>query len=118
VPLLALVVFLIAASQVATVLGALPALVPAFTVFVVFLIAAGLLARLLARLFVLERPAGRALAFSLGTRNSFVVLPLALALPPPYEIAVVVIVFQSLVELFGMVAYLWWVPRRLFPAPA
>jgi hypothetical protein len=27
-------------------------------------------------------------------------------------LAVVVIVFQSLVELFGMVAYLWWVPKN------
>lgn len=25
-----------------------------------------------------------------------------------------VIVAQSLVELFGMLLYLWWVPRRLF----
>jgi hypothetical protein len=28
----------------------------------------------------------------------------------------VAIVFQSLVELLGMVAYLWLVPRVLFPA--
>jgi arsenite transporter len=117
VPLLALVVFLIAASQVATVAGSLPVLAPALGVFVAFLVAAALLARLLARVFALDAPAGRALAFSLGTRNSFVVLPIALALPPSYEVAVVVIVFQSLVELFGMAAYLRWVPRRLFPAP-
>jgi arsenite transporter len=30
---------------------------------------------------------------------------------------VVVVVFQSLVELFGMAAYLWCVPRWLFPVP-
>ena len=30
-----------------------------------------------------------------------------------WETAVVVIVFQSLVELFGMVFYLWWLPRHL-----
>ncbi len=58
---------------------------------------------------------GRVLVFSLGTRNSFVVLPLAIALPSSFDLAVVAIVFQSLVELFGMVAYLWWVPKRLFP---
>jgi ACR3 family arsenite efflux pump ArsB len=50
----------------------------------------------------------------MGTRNSFVVLPLALALPAGWETAVVVIVFQSLVELFGMAFYLWWLPRHLF----
>jgi ACR3 family arsenite efflux pump ArsB len=53
-------------------------------------------------------------AFSLGTRNSFVVLPLALSLPADWHVAAVVIVVQSLVELFGMTIYLWWIPRRLF----
>ena len=32
--------------------------------------------------------------------------------------AAVVIVFQSLVELFGMAAYLWIVPRYLVPEHA
>jgi hypothetical protein len=59
----------------------------------------------------------RTLAFSLGTRNAFVVLPFALALPAGWETTVVVIVFQSLVELFGMVFYLWWLPRHLFILP-
>ena len=57
---------------------------------------------------------GRTLAYSLGTRNSFVVLPFALALPAGWEPTVVVIVVQSLVELFGMMFYLWWLPGRLF----
>ncbi|MAL94388.1 MAG: bile acid:sodium symporter, partial [Haliea sp.] len=46
-------------------------------------------------------------------RNSFVMLPLALSLPEPWRAAIVVIVFQSLVELFGMVAYLRWLPRLI-----
>ena len=53
-------------------------------------------------------------AFRFGSRNSFVVLLLALALPPPLELAALVVVFQSLVELFGMLACLHWVPRHLF----
>ena len=40
-------------------------------------------------------------------------LPLALSLPEPWRAAIVVIVFQSLVELFGMVAYLRWLPRLI-----
>jgi ACR3 family arsenite efflux pump ArsB len=56
---------------------------------------------------------GRTLAFSLGTRNSFVVLPFALALPPGWE-AAVLIVLQSLVELLGMVLCLWALPRWVF----
>lgn len=116
VPLLAAVVFLIAESQVGTVTESLPVLGQVLLVFLLFLVAAGVLARIIARLFALGSLEGRALAFSLGTRNSFVVLPFALALPQPWEPAVVVIVFQSLVELFGMVIYLWWVPAWLFPA--
>lgn len=114
VPLLALVVFLIAGAQVGTVLGAGPVLLRVLPVFVGFLLAAALLALGLTRWLRLPTDAGRTLAFSLGTRNSFVVLPFALALPAGWETTVVVIVFQSLVELFGMVFYLWWLPRHLF----
>lgn len=114
VPLLALVVFLIAGAQVSAVRGALglfPVVVP---LFVVFLFLAALIAKGLAQLMALPTDQGRTVAFSLGTRNSFVVLPFALSLPGGWEIAAVVIVVQSLVELFGMVFYLWWVPRWLF----
>ncbi|MCS6841389.1 MAG: arsenic resistance protein [Roseiflexus sp.] len=115
VPLLAIVVFIIAASQVYLVAGSVAWLSPLLLIFGAFLIVASAIARSMAALFRLPARQGRALAFSFGTRNSFVVLPLALALPPGFEVAVVVIVFQSLVELFGMAIYLWWVPQRLFP---
>lgn len=114
VPLLAVVVFLIAGAQVGTVRAAGPVLMTVLPLFVGFLLAAALLARRLAAWLRLPADAGRTLAFSLGTRNSFVVLPFALALPAGWETTVVVIVFQSLVELFGMVFYLWWLPRHLF----
>ncbi len=117
VPLLGLVVFIIATTQVKLVAASLGILGQLLLVFVGFLVVAGLLARALAHLFGLAPTQGRVLAFSFGTRNSFVVLPLALALPPSYELAVVAIVFQSLVELVGMVVYLWLVPNRLFPLP-
>jgi len=42
------------------------------------------------------------------------VLPLALALPAGWEVAVVVIVVQSVVELFGVGFLLRFVPNRLF----
>ncbi|QTP61103.1 arsenic resistance protein [Billgrantia antri] len=115
VPLLALVVFSIAATQAGVVTDSLPELGGLLLAFVSFLILATLLARLLAQVFELPNTQGRVLVFSLGTRNSFVVLPLALSLPASYELAVVAVVFQSLVELIGMALFLWWVPRRLFP---
>ena len=116
VPLLGLVVFLIAASQVQSVFNALPVFGQVSGVFIAFLVAAVILGIILAKLFRLQPRAGRALVFSLGTRNSFVVLPLALALSAEWQMATVVIVLQSLIELFGMLIYLqimpWIIPNR------
>lgn len=113
VPLLALVVFLIAGSQVSLVVEQGKLLWTVLLVFALYLVAAALIGKYLSRLFRLAPPAGRTLVFSLGTRNSFVMLPLALSLPDAWSAAVVVIVFQSLVELFGMLVYLRWVPGHL-----
>lgn len=111
VPLLALVLMAVAAVQAhalddATAL--LPVLLPAF---IGFLLLSALVAHTLATMFALPAAQGRTLAFSLGTRNSFVVLPLALALPAGWELAAVVIVTQTLVELLGMLVWLRWMPR-------
>lgn len=115
IPLLALVLFVVAAGQVNEVTGSLGLLVWLLPVFVAFLVAAALLSRLMAWGFRLPAVQGRVLAFSFGSRNSFVVLPLALALPAGFEVAVMAVVFQSLVELFGMLIFLWLIPNRLFP---
>ena len=63
---------------------------------------------------MISSPGPHPVAFSFGTRNSFVVLPLAL--PVSLEMAVVVVVCQSLVELLGMIAYLRWL-SSLFSSP-
>jgi|TARA_R110001599_G_scaffold118139_5_gene287236 ACR3 family arsenite efflux pump ArsB len=115
VPLLAVVVFIIAASQVNAVVGLSGVLIQVVFIFIGFLLFAALLGKGLGKLFTLPTASARTLAFSFGTRNSFVMLPLALALPSAWQPAVVVIVFQSLVELFGMVAFLRWVPGKLLP---
>lgn len=115
VPLLGLVVFLIAASQVQSVFNALPVFGQVSGVFIAFLVAAVIIGIILTKIFRLQPRAGRALVFSLGTRNSFVVLPLALALSAEWQMATVVIVLQSLIELFGMLIYLqimpWIIPN-------
>ncbi|SHE15423.1 Uncharacterised protein [Chlamydia abortus] len=55
-----------------------------------------------------------ALIFSAGTRNSLVVLPLALALPEPLNgVASAVIVTQTIVELIGELFYIRLVPNFL-----
>lgn len=115
VPLLALVIFVIVLSQVGVVAASVTLLARLVPIFVGFLLIVVLLSWLMARLLRLEPLRARVLAFSFGTRNSFMVLPLALALPEALEIAVVVIVFQSLVELLGMIILIWYVPKHLFP---
>ncbi len=115
VPLLSLVVLVIVASQLDTVLGAARDLAWVTLIFVAFALLAALLARVMAGGGRLPCSEGRVLAFSFSTRNSFMVLPLALALPAGFELAATVIVLQSLVELLVMIVYLWWIPQRLFP---
>jgi ACR3 family arsenite efflux pump ArsB len=113
VPLLALVVCLIALGQGGVLAGALEGLAAVAGVFVLFLLGALGLGLGLARALRLEAASGRTVLFSLGTRNSFVVLPLALALPAEWALAALVIVLQSLVELLGMLLFLRLAPRLL-----
>ncbi|WP_340641251.1 hypothetical protein [Modicisalibacter ilicicola] len=113
IPLLALVVLLIAGSQANLVIDSGTLLWRVLVVFVLYLVIAATIGRLLSQVFRLPPATGRTLTFSFGTRNSFVMLPLALSLPEAWSATIVVIVLQSLVELFGMVAFLRWVPGHL-----
>ena len=111
VPLLALVMFLIAAAQVGAVKVALPELGVVLPLFALYLLLAVLLAWALGTAWRLPVAQGRTLAFSLATRNSFLVLPLALSLPAGWELVAVVVVAQSLVELLGMAVLVGVVQR-------
>jgi ACR3 family arsenite transporter len=84
-------------------------------VYVAFLCIMPLLARLVAGRAGLTLGASRALVFTAVTRNSLVILPLALALPPGYALAPAVVVTQTLVELSGMVVLTRVVPGVLLP---
>ena len=113
VPLMVVTLFTVVASQIRGVgerLPALAAVVPLFAAFTAVMVALGVVAARWARLDV---PAGRALVFSGATRNSLVVLPLALALPASLDPAPLVVVTQTLVELGAMVSLVRLVPRLL-----
>ena len=113
VPLMVVTLFTVVASQIRGVgerLPALAAVVPLFAAFAAVMVALGVVAARWARLDV---PAGRALVFSGVTRNSLVVLPLALALPASLDPAPLVVVTQTLVELGAMVSLVRLVPRLL-----
>lgn len=115
VPVLAVVILAVAAAHVGEA-DQLADLVPVVALIVLaFLVVALTLAAVLTRMLRLSVGAGRTLAFSFATRNSFVVLPFALALPAGWEIAALVVVIQSLVELFAMAACIWLVPRVVIP---
>ena len=116
VPLLSLVVFVIFSSQVEMVLQIRDLFLPLTFVFLTFLLFALLLSKILSKVLKLPNLDGRVLAFTFGTRNSFVVLPIALALPEDFQVAVLTIVYQSLVELMGMLVFIKIVPRWVFPS--
>lgn len=113
IPLLAWVLFVIAAASVHSVVASLAELLRVAVLFGAYLAASPLLAVGTARLARLDDPATRTVVFSVGTRNSFVVLPLVLAWPGAGDLAVAVVVLQSLVELGGMMVYVAVVPRTI-----
>ncbi len=102
VVLLALVVPVIAASQIQHMLDHASQLTQVTLVFVLYVALAAVIGRLTVWLYSLPPKSGRGVIFSTGTRNSFVVLPLALALPSECRLAVAVIVIQAFVEMLGM----------------
>lgn len=113
VPLLAATLLVVVASQVPRlgddVIDVL-AVIPFYVLFLVVMAFAGMA---VARLFRLDPPAGRAVVFTGATRNSLVVLPLALALPDSLAIAATIVVAQTLVEMVGMVIYVRAIPLLL-----
>lgn len=111
VPLMMATLFAVIASQIGDITSRftdVAAVVPIYLAW--FVVMAGI-GTLLGRATRLDRPRSIALTFSGATRNSLVVLPLALALPGAYSLAAVVVVTQTLVELVAMVIYVRAVPR-------
>ncbi|MES2666120.1 MAG: arsenic resistance protein [Pseudomonadota bacterium] len=106
VPATAAVLFLVVAATV-PVLGAARAdALSVLPIYIAFAIIAPLVGWGVARTFRLPSAAGRAVAFSSATRNSLVVLPLALAVPGAIPVLPAVIVTQTLVELLAQLVYI------------
>lgn len=111
VPLMMLTLATVVASQIALVgsrAQALLPLVPVYLSFAALMTALGWAAGRLAGLRVRER---RAVLFSGVTRNSLVVLPLALAVPDGTGLAPLAVLTQTFVELLVMLALVGLVPR-------
>ncbi|WP_284213920.1 arsenic resistance protein [Comamonas jiangduensis] len=111
VPATAAVLFVVMAAVVPQ-LGAAPdAVRQVLPVYVAFAVLAPAVAWCVAQLFKLPAPAARAVAFSGSTRNSLVVLPLALAVPGAMPVLPAVIVAQTLVELLSELVYIQLMPK-------
>ncbi|MFI7025114.1 arsenic resistance protein [Micromonospora sp. NPDC049900] len=113
VPLMAATLFVVVASQVPKVRDDITDVIAVVPYYVLFLIVMAVTGLVVARVFRLDTPASRAVVFSGATRNSLVVLPLALALPDHLAVAAAIVVTQTLVEVIGMVAYVRIVPRMI-----
>jgi ACR3 family arsenite transporter len=117
VPLMIATLLTVVASQVPRLHGNLGDLARVAPVYAAFLLVMAFAGRAVARLFHLDVPAARAIVFTGATRNSLVVLPLALSLPDRFAVAPVAVVTQTLVEVVGMVVYVRAVPRLLPTGP-
>lgn len=115
VPLMMITLFVVVASQAGLVLSNLPGLAAVIPIYVVFLIVMAFVGAGASRIARLNTRSARAVTFSGATRNSLVVLPLALALPVEFALVPAVVVAQTLVELVGMTIYVRGIPR-LIPA--
>lgn len=111
VPSTALVLFMVVAAVVPQLGPATDAALGVIPFYLAFAVIAPLIGWSVSRLFRLDAPAGRAIAFSAGTRNSLVVLPLALAVPGAIPVLPAIVVTQTLVELISELIYMRLVPK-------
>lgn len=116
VPATALVLFVVIAAVLPQLGPALDQALRVVPIYVAYAVAAPLLGWAVGRLFQLDAPTGRSLAFCAATRNSLVVLPLAFAVPGGVPLLPAVIVTQTLVELVSELIYVRFIPRLGSPA--
>ncbi|BCZ84444.1 hypothetical protein [Paraburkholderia terrae] len=97
-PATTLVLFVVIASVVPRLAPAIDSVWRVIPIYIAFAILAPRIGWFVARVFRLDAPAGRAVAFSASTRNSLVVLP-------------AIIVAQTLVELVSELVHVRLVPQ-------
>jgi len=114
VPAMAAVLVAVIGSQIAMVSRDVEALLPVIPVYIGFMLLAPVLGFVSARLFRLPVAQARSVSFSAATRNSLVVLPLALALPEDMRaLAAAAVITQTLVELVFELIYVRAIPALL-----
>lgn len=111
VPATALVLFVVTCSVFPQLNAALPAATRVLPIYGAFAVLAPVAGWLVASAARLPTEARRAVAFSAGTRNSLVVLPLGLTVPDAIPVLPAIVVAQTLVELLSELAYVRVISR-------
>ena len=107
VPAMAAVLVVVIGSQISTVVRDMDKLLPVIPAYIGFMLLAPVVGALVARAFKLPASTARSVAFSSSTRNSLVVLPLALALPEEIRgLAAAAVITQTLIELVSELIYI------------
>lgn len=111
VPAMAIVLVVVIASQITFVLRDMDKVLPIVPVYIGFMLLAPLVGAFVAKAFKLPAETARSVAFSSSTRNSLVVLPLALALPEDIRgLAAAAVITQTLIELVSELIYIRVIP--------
>lgn len=117
VPAMATVLLVVIGSQIAFVAREIEQLLPVIPVYLGFMLLAPVVGALTARAFRLPAATARSVTFSSTTRNSLVVLPLALALPEDMRmLAAAAIITQTLIELVCELIYIRVIPALVWRA--
>ncbi|MGL9735628.1 MAG: hypothetical protein ACR5LF_08130 [Symbiopectobacterium sp.] len=116
VPATAVVIFLVVASvvpqlELAIVELAIGPVRQELPFYLLFAVAAPCIGASMARLFGLNTARRRAMAFSCSTRNSLVILPLALSIPDAMPVLPAILVVQTVIELIAESCYVRVIPR-------
>jgi len=112
VPFMALTLFIVVTSQMSKLTNYWDLIIKVIPVYAAFMMIMPWITRIIVNWFQLDVKSGRAVIFSAGTRNSLVVLPLALALPKEWSTLVAaMIVTQTIVELVGELIYVRLIPN-------
>lgn len=111
VPFMALTFFVVTASQISSLYNNPEPILTVIPIYIAFAICAPFIGMLSSKIFKVNLYGTRAIAFSTSTRNSLVVLPLALSLPAPdNQLVGVVIVTQTIVEIIFELIYIKIIP--------
>lgn len=113
VPATAIVLFVVISAVVPRLGSAIDMVLKVVPIYIVYATIAPLVGWFISRLFQLDVFAGRSVVFSVSTRNSLVVLPLALAIPGAIPVLPAIIVTQTLIELISELIYIRLIPKLM-----